>query len=55
MGSFASGFATPTHMGEHESLEAGEALLKEELKWRERTRSLFRKAKQVFTFCHLFA
>ena len=31
---FASTFATPTDMGDHEFLEAGEALVGEELKWK---------------------
>ena len=34
MGAFASAFATPTRMGDHESFEAGEALEEKELKWR---------------------
>ena len=34
IGAFASAVATPTCMGDHESLEAGEALVEEELKWR---------------------
>ena len=34
MGAFASAVATPTCMGDHESPEAGEALVEEELKWR---------------------
>ena len=37
IGAFASAFATPTRMGDHlklESLEAGGALVEEELKWR---------------------
>ena len=32
MGAAASAFATPTYMGDHESFEAGEALVEEELK-----------------------
>ena len=32
-GAFASAFATPTAMGDHESLEAGGALMEEEWKW----------------------
>ena len=34
MGTFASAFATPTCMGEHESLQAGEALVEEAVKWK---------------------
>ena len=34
MGAFASAFATPTCMGNYESLEAAETLVEEELKWR---------------------
>ena len=34
MGAFASAFATPTCMEDHESLEAGGALVEEELKWK---------------------
>ena len=34
MGAFAFAFATPTCMGDHESLEAGGALVEGELKWR---------------------
>ena len=34
MGAFASAFAMPTCMGDHESLEAGEAPVEEELKWK---------------------
>ena len=33
MGAFASAFATPTRMGDHESLEAGGALVEGEMKW----------------------
>ena len=33
MGVFALAFTTPTHMGDHKSLEAGGALVEEELKW----------------------
>ena len=32
MGAFASAFATPTRLGDHESLEGGAAPVKEELK-----------------------
>ena len=34
MGAFALALATPTHMGDKKSLEAGGALVEEELKWR---------------------
>ena len=34
MGAFASAVATPMCMGDHESLEAGEVLVEQELKWR---------------------
>ena len=34
MGAFASVFATPTRMGDHESLGASEARVEEELNWR---------------------
>ena len=34
MRAFASAFATPTRMGDHESLDPGGALVEEELKWR---------------------
>ena len=34
MGAFVSAFATPVPMGDHESLEAGGALVEEELTWR---------------------
>ena len=34
MGAFASAFATATCMGDHESIEAVEALVEEELNWR---------------------
>ena len=34
MGASAWAVATPTCMGDHESLEAGEALVEEELKWK---------------------
>ena len=34
MGAFAMAFAAPTCMGDQESLEAGGALVEEELKWR---------------------
>ena len=34
MYAFASVFATPTRMGTHESLEAGESLEEEDLKWK---------------------
>ena len=33
MGAFALAFATPTRVGDHESLQAGGALVEEELKW----------------------
>ena len=33
-GAFASAFATPMRMGDHVSLEAGGALVEEELKWK---------------------
>ena len=33
IGAFASAFATPTCMGDHESLEAGGALVEKEWKW----------------------
>ena len=33
MGAFASAFETPTNIGDHESLEAGEAQMEEKLKW----------------------
>ena len=33
MGTFASAFATPTRMADHESLEAGAAVVEVELKW----------------------
>ena len=34
MGAFASAFATPSRMGDHESLEAGGGLVEEEWMWR---------------------
>ena len=34
MGAFASAFATSPCMGDHESFEAGEGLVEEELKWK---------------------
>ena len=34
MGTFAAAVAAPTCMGDHESLEAGEALVEDELKWK---------------------
>ena len=34
IGAIALAFATPTRIGDHESLEAGEGLVEEELKWR---------------------
>ena len=34
MGAFAWAFATPTCMGDHESLQSGEALGEEDLRWR---------------------
>ena len=33
MGTFASAFGTPTRIGDHESLEAGEPRVEEELNW----------------------
>ena len=34
IGAFASAFATPMFMEDHKSLEAGGAIVDEELKWR---------------------
>ena len=34
MGTFASVFARPLRVGDHESLEAGEALVEEGLQWK---------------------
>ena len=34
MGAFASAFATPTCMEDHEYFEVGEALVEEELRWK---------------------
>ena len=34
IGAFASALAVPTCMGDHKSLEAGGALVEEELKWK---------------------
>ena len=34
MGAFASAVAMPTCIGDHESLEAGEALVEEDFKWK---------------------